>query len=64
LVNDNKISKIQRSLGGLKHLKQLFLHSNLIIELPTSYRQLNKLQEFSLDWLQYIEKTQEELEEM
>lgn len=64
LINDNKITKLQRSLGSLKHLKQLYLHSNSIVELPTSFYQLTKLGEFSLDWLAYIEKTQEELEEM
>lgn len=64
LVNDNKITKVQRSLGSLRHLKQLYLHSNNIVELPTSLSQLTKLVEFSLDWLAYIEKTSEELEEM
>ena len=36
----------------------------MIIEMPTSFGHLNKLIEFSLDWLAYIEKTQDELEEM
>ena len=37
------------------NLKSLYLHSNLIVEVPTSLAQLSNLQEFSLDWLIYIE---------
>ena len=36
-------------------LKTLFLHNNLLVEIPTSLCQLNQLVEFSLDWLIYIE---------
>lgn len=47
---------VQKGLGKLVHLKTLFLHNNLIVEIPLSLSQLTKLTEFSLDWLLYIEE--------
>ena len=58
LINDNKISVLPRGLGKLIHLKTLFLHNNVLIEVPTSLCQLSHLSEFSLDWLLYVEEKQ------
>ena len=38
------------------HLKTLFLHNNLLVEVPTSLSQLSKLAELSLDWLLYLDE--------
>ena len=40
------------------HLKTLFLHNNVVVEVPTSLCQLTQLTEFSLDWLIYVEEKQ------
>ena len=44
-------------MGRLSKLKQLFLHSNLLVELPTSLLQLNHLTDFSIDWLIYVDNS-------
>jgi len=56
LLNDNKINVLSRGLGKLIHLKTLYVHNNVLVEIPTSLCQLGKLVEFSLDWLLYIEE--------
>lgn len=57
-MNDNKISVLPRGLGKLVNLKTLFLHNNMLVEVPTSLCQLSLLNEFSLDWLLYVEEKQ------
>ena len=33
------------------------MHSNLLVELPTSLLQLNHLTDFSIDWLIYVDNS-------
>lgn len=54
-MNDNRIRELPRGLGKLVHLKTLYLHNNVLVEVPTSLNQLSNLAEFSLDWFLYIE---------
>lgn len=39
ILNDNKIASIPSKIGGLYKLKTLFLHNNMIVDIPsTMYR--------------------------
>ena len=46
--------------GNLRSLQSLHLHNNLIVELPTGMWQLACLTEFTLDWLNYLDRKQVE----
>ena len=46
---------LQKGLGQLVYLRTLYLHNNVLIEIPVSLCNLLELAEFSLDWLLYVE---------
>lgn len=54
LMNDNKISKLTSKLGNMYSLKKLFIHNNLISEIPVEIHRLSRLKEFSLEWFIYL----------
>ena len=53
-----------KGLGKLVHLKTLYLHNNVLVEVPTSLNQLANLIEFSLDWFLYIELEEIQLQSL
>jgi len=57
-VSFNHIDHIPIQIQHLKDLKSLRLHNNDFLCIPTSIRNINNLQEFTLDWFKYI-KTDE-----
>jgi len=54
MISDNKIKYLTPSIGNLPRLKVLIMHNNQFSEIPTDIYKLNKLKEFSLDWMVYL----------
>lgn len=53
-VSDNKLKRISPMIGGLRKLKCLLLHNNLLKNIPTELHMLKSLQEFSLEWFAHL----------
>jgi internalin A len=55
IVNDNTLKRLPSALGSLKKLRVLYLHNNCLRKIPNSIGNLKDLQEFSLEWLMYVQ---------
>ena len=53
-MNDNKVSVLPARIGNLINLKKLFIHNNMLAEIPCELSKLSKLKEFSLEWFIYL----------
>ena len=56
IINDNEIKEIPESIKNYPSLKCLNLHQNPLSYLPVSLNHIwDNIQEFSIDWLTYLQ---------
>jgi Leucine-rich repeat (LRR) protein len=52
----NKLATLNTNIGLLRKLSSLQLNNNQIVEIPVSICKLVNLSEFTLDWLNYLDR--------
>lgn len=62
-VSCNHIDFLPSSLQNFRELNCLRVHNNDFLKIPTSLKNLEKLQEFTLDWFKYIKKDDNKINE-